>query len=70
MSDRKYGRALTLRQLREEKGWSFSRQHTDRLVRAGAFPKPFKAHPRGAVNFWDEGEFDSFQAAQRAARTA
>jgi predicted DNA-binding transcriptional regulator AlpA len=64
----KAGRALTLAQLRTEKGWTFSRQHTHRLVRAGSFPRPFKAHPNGAVNFYDEAEFDAFQAAQRAAR--
>lgn len=43
------------------RGIKFSRQHRDRLIKAGKFPKPVKpgGDPRGA-NAWVEKEIDAY----------
>jgi len=60
---------LTFRDLKEKKGWPFSRQHTDRLTRTGRFIRPMKA-PDGNLNLYSEEEFDAFIAKRFAARDA
>jgi predicted DNA-binding transcriptional regulator AlpA len=44
------------------RGIKFSRQHRDRLIKAGKFPKPVKpgGDPNGA-NAWIETEIDQYQ---------
>lgn len=59
---------LTYRQLVDQKGWPYTRQHTDRLVKAGKFPRPIKAVEGGSKNLWDEAEYDALMAARVAAR--
>jgi prophage regulatory protein len=51
-----------------ERGIKFSRQHRDRLIKAGKFPKPVK--PGGGVNAWVEDEIDAYQKRVIAERDA
>jgi prophage regulatory protein len=51
-----------------DRGITFSRQHLDRLIKAGQFPAPVK--PGGGVNAWIDNEIDDYQAACVAARDA
>jgi hypothetical protein len=53
------GRKLTFPQLKIEKGWPYSRQHTHKLVKRGRFPKPDKAYEGGLINIWDEDVVDA-----------
>jgi hypothetical protein len=39
-------RVLTQKALRSEKGIAYSRQHIQKLIRAGKFPKPFQLPDR------------------------
>jgi predicted DNA-binding transcriptional regulator AlpA len=53
------------------RGINFSRQHRDRLIKAGKFPVPVK--PGCGVNAWIEAEIDEYQqrlVAERDARRA
>ena len=53
------------------RGIRFSRQHRDRLIKAGKFPKPVK--PGGdlnGANAWIESEIDEYQQSCVAARDA
>ena len=60
-------RLLSLRDLRELKGFKFSRQWIDQLVKAGRFPKPIR--PAGGHYIaWIEAEVDAHIAACIAAR--
>jgi predicted DNA-binding transcriptional regulator AlpA len=45
-----------------ERGIKFSRQHRDRLIKAGKFPKPVKPgnDPNG-INAWIDTEIDAYQ---------
>jgi len=54
-------RALTFKDLKQERGWPYSRQHTSRLVAAGRFPKPNKA-PGGGLNIWFSDQIDAYFA--------
>lgn len=54
-------RTLKFEDLRD-KGWGYSREYTHRLMLAGKFPKPFKAHASGRINFWLESDIDRFMA--------
>jgi hypothetical protein len=53
-------RFLTFQQLRSEKGWPHSRQHTHRLAKAGKIPAPRKRPDGGSRNLWIESEWDAF----------
>lgn len=54
---------LTFRDLKERKKWPFTPEHTRRLVRAGKFPKPFKASGgEGGQNLWRESDVDKYMA--------
>jgi predicted DNA-binding transcriptional regulator AlpA len=54
-----------------ERGIKFSRQHRDRLIKAGKFPKPVKpgGNPNGA-NAWIDTEIDEYQKRCIAERDA
>jgi predicted DNA-binding transcriptional regulator AlpA len=54
-------RALTFKALKTERGWPYSRQHTQRLINAGRFPKPKKA-PGGVLNIWFDDQIDEYYA--------
>ena len=54
------GRLLTFRQLGTVKGWPYSRQYTDKLVKAGKVPPPKKRPGGGTLNLWDEDEWDAY----------
>jgi hypothetical protein len=58
---------LTYRQLKE-RGWPFSRQHTDRLIKEGKFLRPFKAVEGGKTNLWGEEEYEAHIRERMAAR--
>jgi hypothetical protein len=60
------GRKLTFPQLKSEKGWPYSRQHTHRLVTAGRFPPPDKLYDGGLLNVWDEDIVDAALASAPA----
>jgi prophage regulatory protein len=51
----------------KRRGIPFSRQHIDRLIKAGQFPKPVKVFSRNA---WVAAEIDAFIEACIAARNA
>lgn len=53
---------LTFKDLKTKKNWPYSRQHTDRLVRAGKMPRPKKRPGGGSLNLWDEQEIDAYYA--------
>jgi hypothetical protein len=57
-------RKLTFQQLKIEKGWPYSRQHTHRLVAAGVFPQPGKLYDGGLLNVWDEDVVDAHMASR------
>jgi predicted DNA-binding transcriptional regulator AlpA len=63
-------RLLTFPELKTVKGIPYSRQHVNRLVKLGRFPRPFKPNggPTG-INAWDEAVIDQYQedCKQRAA---
>jgi predicted DNA-binding transcriptional regulator AlpA len=52
-------RMLTFKDLRNLKGWPYSRQHTHKLIRAGHFPAPEKLYEGGQINVWDEATVDA-----------
>ena len=54
-------RVLTFRDLKEKKGWPYTAVHTQRLVKAGKIPKPFKTGESG-FNLWLESEIDAYLA--------
>jgi len=51
-------RLMTWKQLVDEKGHPYSRVHTDRLEKAGKFPKRLKLGPNKVA--WDEAEYDAW----------
>jgi predicted DNA-binding transcriptional regulator AlpA len=53
-------RVLTFRDLKEKKGWPYTAVHTQRLVKAGKVPKPFKTGDAGGLNLWLESDIDAF----------
>jgi hypothetical protein len=38
-------------------GWPYSRQHTNRMINQGRFPRPKKA-PGGVVNIWTSDQIE------------
>ena len=42
-------RMLTFKDLKDLKGWPYSRQHTHKLIRAGHFPSPEKLYEGGLI---------------------
>jgi predicted DNA-binding transcriptional regulator AlpA len=52
-------RVITTPALKERKGIDFSRQHLDRKIREGTFPKPFKLEG-STTNFWFEDVIDAY----------
>jgi prophage regulatory protein len=52
-----------------ERGIKYSRQHLDRLIRAGKFPAPVKPGT-GGFNAWIEDEIEAYQRACVAERDA
>jgi prophage regulatory protein len=53
------------------RGIKFSRQHRDRLIKAGKFPKPVKLGTGATgVNSWLESEIEEYQKARIAQRDA
>jgi predicted DNA-binding transcriptional regulator AlpA len=38
-------------------GWPYSRQHTNRMINKGRFPRPKKA-PGGVVNIWTSDQIE------------
>ncbi len=54
-----------------ERGIKFSRQHRDRLIKAGKFPRPVKpgSDPNG-TNAWIDTEIDAYQQRCVADRNA
>jgi prophage regulatory protein len=64
-------KVLTFRDLRPLKGIPYSRQHVDRKVRAGTFPKPIKlGEGQRATNAWLESEIDKWLQRRAASRKA
>jgi prophage regulatory protein len=62
------GRLLTLDELNERKGISYSRSQLWKLERAGKFPRRV---PLGIKSVrWDEDEIDAYIDAKKAARPA
>jgi len=53
-------RKLTFQDLKAQKGWPYSRQHTHRLIKAGLFPAPDKLYPGASLNTWDEDAIDAY----------
>ena len=62
-------RMLTFKDLKDLKGWPYSRQHTHKLIRAGHFPSPEKLYEGGHINVWSEDVVDAFLAS-RAERSS
>ena len=58
---------LTFQDLKERKGWPFTRQYTNRLIRKGQFPHPFRI-AGGRRVFWRESDIDAYFA-ERARET-
>jgi len=54
-------RLYTFQALKRERGWPYSRQHTDRMIEDGRFPHPKKA-PGGALNVWTSDQIDKIYA--------
>jgi prophage regulatory protein len=51
------------------RGINFSRQHRDRLIKAGRFPKPVKPGTGATgANAWVETEIEAYQKARIAER--
>jgi hypothetical protein len=59
MSDEAF---LTFKELKRRKRWPFTPQYTNKLVRAGKFPRPFKAIEGGRVSLWRESDIDAYMA--------
>jgi prophage regulatory protein len=59
-------RLITFRELRLQKGYPYSRRHTERLVKAGLFPAP--VHLGGRRVAWIEDEVDDWIAERAAER--
>ena len=59
-------RLYTFLELKQERGWPYSRQHTDRLIKAGRFPRPKKA-PGGSLNIWTSDQIDTYYKSLRVA---
>jgi predicted DNA-binding transcriptional regulator AlpA len=57
-------RKLTFADLKDLKGWPYSRQHTHKLIRAGHFPAPEKLYEGGQINVWDEATVDAHLASK------
>ncbi len=53
---------LTFKDLKNQKKWPYSRQHTKRLVDGGKMPRPKKRPGGGSLNLWDEEEWDAYYA--------
>jgi predicted DNA-binding transcriptional regulator AlpA len=54
-----------------DRGIKFSRQHRDRLIKAGRFPKPVKpGGDRNGANAWVDSEIDAYQQSCVAVRDA
>ena len=51
--------------MKAERGWPYSRQHTNRLVKAGRFAKPKKI-PGGNLNLWTDEQIDAYYASLRS----
>jgi hypothetical protein len=54
----------TLKQLQAKGVLPYTRQHVDRLVKAGKIPAPKKAYPGGRLNTWDDAEFEALRVAR------
>jgi predicted DNA-binding transcriptional regulator AlpA len=50
---------LTFENLKEQRGWPYSKSHTWRLIRAGKFPKPKKFNGPNSKNLWPEDEIEA-----------
>ena len=61
-------RVLRFSELKPEKGIPYSRQHVDRLEKAGLFPKRVKLGP--ATVGWFDDELDALLEAKGAERSA
>lgn len=59
-------RILRFHELKEQKGHPFSRMHTDRLEKAGKFPKRVKLGENTVG--WIEAEYDAWLKARADAR--
>jgi len=59
-------RLLTLKQLKENKGVPYSREHLYRLEKSGKFPKRIRVGPNRIA--WDESEVDAWLEERRQAR--
>jgi prophage regulatory protein len=64
-------RVIVFRDLKPEKGITYSRQHIARLEKAGRFPKHLKlGGSPSSMNAWDEPEIDAYLEALKAERDA
>jgi predicted DNA-binding transcriptional regulator AlpA len=54
-------RVLTFKDLKEKKGWPYTAVHTQRLVKQGLVPRPFKTGETG-LNLWMESDIDAYLA--------
>jgi hypothetical protein len=52
---------LTFKDLRERKGWPYTPDYTQRLIKDGRFPRPFQVEG-SRLNLWLESEIDAFLA--------
>jgi hypothetical protein len=52
-------KVYTFKTLKSERGWPYSRQHTQRLIKNGRFPRPRKA-PGGTLNIWTDEQIDAY----------
>jgi len=56
-------RVLTFKDLKTKKGWPYTAVHTQRLVKAGKIPRPFKSSDDGGgLNLWLESVIDAYLA--------
>lgn len=56
-------RVLTFKDLKTQKGWPYTAEHTRRLALEGKVPKPFKTRGIG-LNLWLNSEIDAYLAGQ------
>jgi hypothetical protein len=54
-------KVYTFKTLKSERGWPYSRQHTQWLIKAKRFPAPRKA-PGGVLNIWTDEDIDLYYA--------